>query len=802
MSNNKKERKSINKEKLPNPNHNINENADSIYSIENNDVLDNLIKLSGNQEVYKELKEETGKIKQLLAQSKEKLENINLYEKQKSDIDIYQWNNLFNRSIPITAYVASSSYIKKQNKKMQKEENKNASDTGEEKNKVKHPIVLVDLTNEEMKKYLPPEPIGIPPSSVIRFQQLPFRGDSNNVFYFSNAFNDYYKMDFKQFIKRMPILKAKKRCESAKLSRQIKATRIRNIYEEKQKEILKNNMMNRLNNLYIEKQYLSLSSNAKNIQPLISSLHAQIYPGKEDELTKHTKIYIKTNKPLGSERNVDDIDYSVNDRDYQRNELQRIRELKKRRPKSTRKRVLSLPKYDINDPDIAIFSKLEMVEDNENNDVNDNQFFNENLDGYLIESDRNIKKEKNSHDFKNYTNVNYDIRQYKKLDNKDAFSFLEESKNNSNNYTKYSEYKLAQRNKNQNIRASSAKRYYSKRKEMIDINRNQDKFKRSMSAQGIRNINRNSKPFIHKVYLCTKNRMCNSAFYKRPAYINRNQIGNGKIDEKSKGNSSSQISTYEGINNSIYENQNGPRYRFPFKNNHQIENKIYQKINKRLKERQYEKDKQKLEEFSKLIHLDDAILSDDFSKDKFNNSNNIGNNTHSGLVYLEKSKSLSRPLSSNPQKIIGKNLVNNPRNNILNINKPMTPKILRYNKNNNNFRAASKKSSNENSKLDFTTSVLNTKHEYWLNNNNDKVTFIYFNDVIENKPQKISDGKPVIKNDRIIVGANFFNRSKPQMLTSKTYFRNKRSLRRVKSSKNSLVAPKLKDNVIIQEEHF
>ena len=802
MSNNKKERKSINKEKILNPNHNINENADSIYSIENNDVLDNLIKLSGNQEVYKELKEETGKIKQLLAQSKEKLENINLYEKQKSDIDIYQWNNLFNRSIPITAYVASSSYIKKQNKKMQKEENKNASDTGEEKNKVKHPIVLVDLTNEEMKKYLPPEPIGIPPSSVIRFQQLPFRGDSNNVFYFSNAFNDYYKMDFKQFIKRMPILKAKKRCESAKLSRQIKATRIRNIYEEKQKEILKNNMMNRLNNLYIEKQYLSLSSNAKNIQPLISSLHAQIYPGKEDELTKHTKIYIKTNKPLGSERNVDDIDYSVNDRDYQRNELQRIRELKKRRPKSTRKRVLSLPKYDINDPDIAIFSKLEMVEDNENNDVNDNQFFNENLDGYLIESDRNIKKEKNSHDFKNYTNVNYDIRQYKKLDNKDAFSFLEESKNNSNNYTKYSEYKLAQRNKNQNIRASSAKRYYSKRKEMIDINRNQDKFKRSMSAQGIRNINRNSKPFIHKVYLCTKNRMCNSAFYKRPAYINRNQIGNGKIDEKSKGNSSSQISTYEGINNSIYENQNGPRYGFPFKNNHQIENKIYQKINKRLKERQYEKDKQKLEEFSKLIHLDDAILSDDFSKDKYNNSNNIGNNTHSGLIYLEKSKSLSRPLSSNPQKIIGKNLVNNPRNNILNINKPMTPKILRYTKNNNNFRAASKKSSNENSKLDFTTSVLNTKHEYWLNNNNDKVTFIYFNDVIENKPQKISDGKPVIKNDRIIVGANFFNRSKPQMLTSKTYFRNKRSLRRVKSSKNSLVAPKLKDNVIIQEEHF
>ena len=59
-----------------------------------------------------------------------------------------------------------------------------------------------------MKKYLPPDPTGVPSSNVIRFQQLPFKGGSNEVFYFSNSFNDYYKMDFKQFIQRMPILKA------------------------------------------------------------------------------------------------------------------------------------------------------------------------------------------------------------------------------------------------------------------------------------------------------------------------------------------------------------------------------------------------------------------------------------------------------------------------------------------------------------------------------------------------------------------------------------------------------------------
>ena len=136
MSNIQKNPKILNTKKSHNTNEisNPNENGDSnIYNLDNNEVLDNLIKLSGNEEVYKELKEETGKIKRLLSQSKEKLSNINLYEKQRDDIDIYQWNNLFNRSIPIMAYVASSSYIKNQIKKKENEENKNASETKEEK---------------------------------------------------------------------------------------------------------------------------------------------------------------------------------------------------------------------------------------------------------------------------------------------------------------------------------------------------------------------------------------------------------------------------------------------------------------------------------------------------------------------------------------------------------------------------------------------------------------------------------------------------------------------------------------------
>ena len=255
MLNNKYNAKITNPRNIQNSkeNNNQNENGESnAFNLENKDVLDNLIKLSGNQEVYKELKEKTGKIEKILSQSKQKLSNINLYENQKLDKDIYQWNNLFNNSIPITAYVASSSYIKNLNNKIQKEDNRNTSYTKNEKDSMKRPIILVDLTEEEIKKYLPPEPIGEQPSSVIRFQQLPFKGDSSNVFYFSNAFNDYYKMDFKEFTNIMRLLKAKKKFKIPKLNRQIKEINKNIKAKERINELIKNKMKNPINNLDID----------------------------------------------------------------------------------------------------------------------------------------------------------------------------------------------------------------------------------------------------------------------------------------------------------------------------------------------------------------------------------------------------------------------------------------------------------------------------------------------------------------------------------------------------------------------
>ena len=267
--------------------------------------------------------------------------------------------------------------------------------------------------------------------------------------------------------------------------------------------------------------------------------------------------------------------------------------------------------------------------------------------------------------------------------------------------------------------------------------------------------------------------------------ILRKYYNKGKSDlyeGNKKGNSSSQISTFE--DNSLYEKQNVPRYALPFKNNHQIENKMYQKINKRLKKKQYEKDQKKLEEFSKLILLDDIILSEDIVKEKLENNikNKSNNNVYKEFSSINKDKLFNRPLSST-QRGGEINNIKKTKNIKNNLKRALIQKLFKHHKN-NNFRAAvSKKSSNENSKIEFTTSAINNKHEYYYNNNNDKVTLIYFNDIIEMKPQNINEMKPIIKNDGIIMPANHFNRGKPQLLNYHFKLKHNKNFRRIKSNK-------------------
>ena len=741
----------------------------NFYSLENNDMLGNLIRISGNQEVYKELKDETSKIKQLLSNSKEKLKNINLYENQISDIDIYQWNNLFNQSIPITSYVSSSKSIKNKNNK--KEEIKDDIESKDNSQNIKHPIALVDLTDEEIKKYLPPPIAGIPPSRVIRFQKLPFKGNSKDAFYFSNAFNDYYKMDFKEFIKIMPVLKAKKRCQSAKLTSQIKKSRKISNKEGQKREIYNNEMLDKLNNLYIEKQYLSLSLNSNNIQPLMSSIHSQIHPGEGDELTKHTKMYTKTNKPLGSERDVNSIDYTVNLRNYHRNVLNRSI-YHQQRPKSEIRK-MHLSKYDINDPDIAIFKRIELLEklinEGENN-FSGNQFLiDEKEENSLINCDGESKEKED-----------------KKIIKKEDLLNKEEIENNKKN----NNHKLMQNEdkKLNRTRAVSAKREIRKIEEITNISNK--RFPRALSAHAMRPLERQNDYCIHNIYLTSRNKFHLNSFRRGK----KNKL-NDIFDENKKGNTSSQISTYEGINNSIYEKQNIPSRGFPYKTNHQIPNKIYLKINNILKEKQYEKYQRKLEQFSKLIQLDDAFLFEDKIKEKVLNKNiNNQKNDINELKYIDKNKIFNRPLQNQNVQNLKK-----MKNSKINLNNQLSPKMYKLSKN-NNFRAGSKKSSNENSKIEFSTSMPNTKYEYFMNNKNDKVTLVYFNDMIEMKPQKIEEMKPLIKNDGIIIAPNYFNRGKPQLINYYKKLKQNNNLRRVNSGKFFGGIPKLKDNTIIQEE--
>ena len=759
---NKRLTKNQSKKKEINIKEKENSNADSL---ENNEMLDNLIKISGNEDVYQELKTETNKLKQLLSQSKDKLNNIDLYEKQKSDIDIYQWNNLFNQSIPITSYVTSSKIIKSQINK--KEEIKNDNEANENSTNLKHPVALVNLTEEEIKKYLPPPPVNIPPSQVIRFQQLPFRGNSKDAFYFSNSFNDYYKMDFKDFLKIMPILKAKKRCNSAKLQTQMKKARRKNNEEEHKREICNNEMQDKLNNLYIEKQYLSLSINSNNIQPLMSSIHSQIYPGEGDELTKHTKLYTKTNKPLGSERDIDSIDFTVNQRNYHRNVLNKIKKAKRR--SSTAIKSLHLSKYDINDPDVAIFKKIEILEKmiNEQQGNNGNQL---------------LKEEKEEE--KSIINCEGEIKEIVNIDNKiinnKGEKKLIKNGENRNNVRKINISRQ---------RAMSATKKNKKFEEILNINNRQNKkFPRALSAHSMRPIENQNEYFIHNVYLSSKNKLVNMNSFIRGK---RNKL-NDFFDDNKRGNSSSQISTYDGINNSIYEKKNIPSHGFPVKNSHEIPNKMYLKINNILKGKQYEKDQKKLEEFSKLIQLDDAFLYEDILRS--NSKTNIN-----GIKYLNKNKLFNRPLSSSLSKNIEKSN-KGKKNSRIDLNNIQSPKTYRYNK--NNFRVSSKKSSNENSKIEFTTSLPNNKQEFYVNSKNDKVTLIYFNDIIQMKPQSINDMKPIIKNDGIIVASNYFNRGKPQIINHQKRYRLNKNLKKVLSLRTFGETPKKEDNIIIQEEHL
>ena len=716
---------------------------DDSNSNSNVDIIDGLIKVSGNQEVYEELKEEANKIKELLSQRKKKLDKISLLESQNKNIDIYQWNNLFNQSIPISSYVTSSNNIK-----MQKQKNEEQKDNQKNEKKQKHPIILVNLSDEEMKKYLPPPIPGNSPS-VIKIQQMPFKGSTNDIFYFSNDFNDYYKIDFKEFLERMPILKAKKRCKSAKLFRQIKTSQKQNIEQDKIREYYQEQMKKKGNNIFIEKQYLSSSKYVHNIQPLMSSIYNQIYDEKnEDYFPKHKKIYKNSNKPIGNEiPNTKKVDNTVNNKNIQKNEITKMKTKKnlKKNNIQNQKQNLNLDKYDRNDPDLAIFKRIELLEDiiNEQKMINNKKNKNNN-NTRIDELNENIINE-------TFSKINNNID----LQNKKIISNDNTAINNTN------------------IQNYNQKRIFSAQFQKNKIKNNNIKNIRAMSAHMLRPSNSKDQ-LIHGVYLSSKNKIKNNYFLQK-SRLSKNSKIQRNLSQKDllydeatkKGYSSSQMSTFDGANISvIYDGNNNfySSHAFPIKFNPEIQNKMYQKINQRLLAKQFDKDQYKLEQFSKLISLDDALTADEI-KEK------------TAEIFT---KSKIRPLSSYL------------KNNFW--AKKQHYFQIKNNKNThiNNFKGISKKSSNENSK-DFTISGLSSaKQEYILyNNSNEKVALVYVNDYIDTKFQKernINNMK-MRKSDSMVVTPNFYNRSKPQMI-----YNNQKFSGIEQSGRNSCSVPRLRED--------
>ena len=199
----------------------------------------------------------------------------------------------------------------------------------------------------------------------------------NNTFYFSDTFSDYYKEDLKSFMKKMPVLKPKIISNPKRLKTEIK--------KEKHKSYIKEQILYDLikkDKLILRKQDLIISAKRKNPVPLMKFIYKQEYPNAE-EIKEHIRKYFNTMKPYGNDDGK--VDYTQNDRWKLNKELIKYRKMeynlniakknKKRKKLEKNKGKLILNYYDMNDPDLDIFNKLNLdTNDNINNlDILDKQ---------------------------------------------------------------------------------------------------------------------------------------------------------------------------------------------------------------------------------------------------------------------------------------------------------------------------------------------------------------------------------------------------------------------------------------------
>jgi hypothetical protein len=215
--------------------------------------------------------------------------------------------------------------------------------------------------------------------NCVRPMSVYTRRNPKDTFYFSQTFSDYYKEDLKDFVKKIPLLRAKISAKPNKLQNTLINSEKKSLLkEEKLKETIAND------DLLLTKQEVIIAGKLGNAQPLLKSIYKQIHP--EDEIEKNnTKMYFNTMKPLGNNNNK--TDFSINDRENHFRQLVELRngefsDYKKRSKDDFNNfRDLKLETYDEKDPDLQIFNQIKEVNEDEyeeeNNEIkenNNNQF--------------------------------------------------------------------------------------------------------------------------------------------------------------------------------------------------------------------------------------------------------------------------------------------------------------------------------------------------------------------------------------------------------------------------------------------
>ena len=199
--------------------------------------------------------------------------------------------------------------------------------------------------------------------------------DPHQPFYFSKDFNDYYKSDIKQFVKRIPSLQAKIKTSNKKLMKEIINLKYNAIKDS-------NNLRDFFENdeKVFKVQDLIIAGIRNNPARLMKNLYMLKNPNYK-KVKQDMKMYFKTMKPIGEQ--YDEIDYTKNERWRTLFEIRKLRKEEKKyntldnynKNKDDKyKSNLTLSYYKATDPHIKYFNKLmrkykKNINENDNNEL-------------------------------------------------------------------------------------------------------------------------------------------------------------------------------------------------------------------------------------------------------------------------------------------------------------------------------------------------------------------------------------------------------------------------------------------------